>query len=141
VASDAFAKCGKEEIVGLLTALKLFLADNSDERHGRWLAICEEMAAGLSGVQGATVALVDKKDARWPVVELAVHDGLGFSAGDLLKRLQDGEPSVHANHARIRDGIVVFGPTCMKPGEAAIVIERVRANLPHTADHRGAEAT
>ena len=123
------AKCGKEEIVGLLTALKLFLEDNSDERHARWLSICEEIAEGLSGVQGATVALVDKKSARWPVVELAVHDGLGFSARDLVKRLQDGDPSVHANHARVRDGIVVFGPTCMKPGEAAIVIERVRAEL------------
>ena len=28
-----------------------------------------------------------------------------------------------------RDGIVVFGPTCMKPGDAAIVIERVHAEL------------
>jgi D-glucosaminate-6-phosphate ammonia-lyase len=123
------AKCGKEEIVGLLTALELFLEENSDERHERWLAICQEIADGLSGVQGATVALVDKKDARWPVVELAVHDAAGFSARDLVKRLQDGDPSVHANHARIRDGIVVFGPTCMKPGQAAIVIERVRAEL------------
>jgi hypothetical protein len=46
-----------------------------------------------------------------------------------LKRLQDGEPSVHANHARVRDGIVVFGPTCMKAGDATIVIERVHAEL------------
>jgi D-glucosaminate-6-phosphate ammonia-lyase len=126
------AKCGKEEIVGLLTALKLFLEENSDERHGRWLAICQEIADGLSGVQGATVTLVDKKDARWPKIELAVHDGAGFSACDLVKRQQDGHPSVHANHARIRDGIVVFGPTCMKPGQAAIV-NRARARRTYLA--------
>jgi L-seryl-tRNA(Ser) seleniumtransferase len=35
---------------------------------------------------------------------------LGFSALELVKRLQDGEPSVHANHARVRDGAVVFRP-------------------------------
>ena len=46
-----------------------------------------------------------------------------------MQRLQDGEPSVHANHARVRDGIVVFGATCMKEGDAKIVIERVRAEL------------
>ena len=57
------------------------------------------------------------------------EDELGFSARDLVKRLQDGNPSVHANHARVRDGMVVFGPTCMKPGDPAIVVERVRAEL------------
>ena len=65
-----------------------------------------------------------------PAVELALdEDALGLSARELIKRLQDGEPSVHANHARVRDGIVVFGPTCMKPGDAQIVIERVIAEL------------
>ena len=42
---------------------------------------------------------------------------------------RDGEPSVHANHARVGDGIVVLGPTCLKAGDAAIVIERVHAEL------------
>ena len=63
-------------------------------------------------------------------MELALNEAeLGLSALELVKRLQDGEPSVHANHSRVRDGIVVFGPTCMKPGDAVIVIERVHAEL------------
>jgi len=124
------AKCGKEKIVGLLTALKLFLAEDCEERHQRRLAICQEIVDGLKGVEGATVTLVDRKDGRGPTVEVAVHaNELDFSAGDLVKRLQDGEPSVHANHTRVRNGIVVFGPTCMKHGDAAIVIRRVRAEL------------
>ena len=124
------AKCGKEEIVGLLTALGLFLEENSEERHARWLAVCEEIAGALKGRSGTTVAVVVKKYKGAPAVELALdEDALGFSALELVKRLQDGEPSVHANHARVRDGIVVFGPTCMKPGDAAIVIERVHAEL------------
>lgn len=124
------AKCGKEEIVGLLTALKFFLAEDSDERHQRRLAICQEIVNGLQSIEGATVTLVDRKVGRGPRVEVAVHaDVLGFSAHDLVKRLQDGDPSVHANHTRVRDGIVVFGPPCMKHGDAAIVIRRVRAEL------------
>ena len=74
--------------------------------------------------------VVTRKYKGAPAVELALDaDALGFSALELVKRLQDGEPSVHANHARVRDGIVVFGPTCMKAGDAAIVIERVLAEL------------
>jgi L-seryl-tRNA(Ser) seleniumtransferase len=63
-------------------------------------------------------------------VQVAVHaNELGLTARELVKRLQDGEPSVHANHSRTRDGIVVFGPTCMKPGDAAVVVRRLRAEL------------
>jgi len=124
------AKCGKEEIVGLLTALRLFLEENSEERHVRWLGLCEEIANALRGRRGTTVAVVVRKYKGAPAVELARdEDELGLSALELVKRLQNGEPSVHANHSRVRDGIVVFGPTCMKPGDAAIVIERVHAEL------------
>jgi L-seryl-tRNA(Ser) seleniumtransferase len=124
------AKCGKEEIVGLLTALKLFLEENAEERHARWLALCEEIADALRGRKGTNVAVVARKYKGAPAVELALdEEELGLSALELVKRLQDGEPSVHANHSRVRDGIVVFGPTCMKPGDAAIVIERVHAEL------------
>jgi L-seryl-tRNA(Ser) seleniumtransferase len=124
------AKCGKEEIIGLLTALRLFVEENSEERHVRWLGLCEEIANALRGRRGTTVAVVVRKYKGAPAVELALdEDELGLSALELVKRLQNGEPSVHANHSRVRDGIVVFGPTCMKPGDAAIVIERVHAEL------------
>ena len=79
---------------------------------------------------GTTVTVVGDKYKGAPAVELALdEDALGLTARELAKRLQDGEPSVHANHARVRDGIVVFGPTCMKEGDAKIVIERVHAEL------------
>jgi len=124
------AKCGKEEIVGLLTALELFLKDDSEERYRGWLAVCQEIAGGLDGLSGTTVAIAAGRNGRAPLVELRVHeDRLGVSARSLVKRLQDGDPSVHPNHSRVRDGIVVFGPTCMKPGDAATVVERVRAEL------------
>jgi D-glucosaminate-6-phosphate ammonia-lyase len=124
------AKCGKEEIIGLLTALRCFLEENAQERYGHWLALCEEIADGLENLPGASVALVHRKYRGGPAVELAIsEDAHGFSARDLVKRLQDGEPSVHANHARVREGIVVFGPTCLRPGDPAMVIARVRAEL------------
>ena len=79
---------------------------------------------------GTTVTVVGGKYKGAPAVELALdEDALGLTARALVQRLQDGEPSVHANHARVRDGIVVFGPTCMKEGDAKIVIERVHAEL------------
>ncbi len=124
------AKCGKEEIVGLLAALRLFLALDHEDARQFWLASCREIAAGLEGLDGTTVSVVEGNSKGIPEVHLRVDQAkFGFTAADLIKRLQDGNPSVHANHGRVRDEMVVFGPTCLKPGDGAIVIERVRSEL------------
>lgn len=124
------AKCGKEEIVGLLTALRLFLDQDHDAAKERWLADCRAIAAGLAGLAGTTVSLLERGGRDIPEVHVRIEPTItGLSARGLVKRLQDGEPSVHANHARVRDGIVAFGPSCLRPGDAAVVIERVRGEL------------
>ena len=124
------AKCGKEEIVGLLTALRLFLEENS---RGAARALARRLRGNRQRAQGPQRHDGHRRRRKYkgaPAVELALdEDALGLTALELVKRLQDGEPSVHANHARVRDGIVVFGPTCMKQGDAEIVIERVHAEL------------
>jgi L-seryl-tRNA(Ser) seleniumtransferase len=74
--------------------------------------------------------LLERNSKGIPEVHLKVNQArLGLSAADLIKRLQDGDPSVHANHARVREGVVAFGPTCLRPGDTAIVIDRVRIEL------------
>jgi D-glucosaminate-6-phosphate ammonia-lyase len=124
------AKCGKEEVIGLLTALQLFLAEDPEKRHARWVGLCQEIVDGLQDLPGASVALVSRTVRGVPAVELTIREGeLGFSARDLVKRLQDGDPPVHANHGRVRDCVVVFGPTCLREGDGAVVIARVRAEL------------
>jgi L-seryl-tRNA(Ser) seleniumtransferase len=94
------------------------------------LADCQDIADGLSDVAGLSVTGVDATEGRGPGVHVKVQSSEpGATARDLVKRLQDGEPSVHANHSRLREGIVVFGATCLKPGDTAIVVRRVRAEL------------
>lgn len=124
------AKCGKEEIVGLLTALRIFLEQDHDQVHERWLRLCREMAAGLEGITGTAVTLVERNNKDVPEVHLKVdQDRLGFSAAELIKRLQDGDPSVHVNHSRARESILVLGPTCLRVGDIEVVITRMRAEL------------
>ncbi|MBV8650716.1 MAG: aminotransferase class V-fold PLP-dependent enzyme, partial [Alphaproteobacteria bacterium] len=51
-------KAGKEEIVGLLTALRLFLAEDPTARRARWIQLMERLAAALDGLPNCTVALL-----------------------------------------------------------------------------------
>ena len=111
-------KAGKEEIVGLLTALRLFIAEGDTARHARWLKDCETVAAALDGhlvtvTGGNDIGLV-------PSVEIT-PDPERISAAELCLRLQRGEPAIALDPAARDRGIVAVNPMCLKPGEAEIV--------------------
>ena len=121
-------KVGKEEIVGLLTALQLFVAEDPQARRDRWLALMEALETALAEVpHGQAQIIADRKRAEIPVVQLQLDEkAAGLSAMDLVIQLQDGTPSIHANPTHVSDGIVAFGPMCLKEGEPEIVGQRVR---------------
>ena len=56
-----------------------------------------------------------------PTVEMALDQRAGLTARALAKRLQDGNPGVAIHGGKLRQGLLVFGPTCLRPGEAALV--------------------
>ncbi len=125
------AKVGKEAIVGLLAALDLFVAEGDDVRLARWTVAMETLAAGLEGVRHDTASLVrDQRRPAIPTVHLALDEAAaGMTALDLVRRLQDGVPSVHANPSRVHEGLVLFSPVALKPGDEQAIADRVRAVL------------
>lgn len=124
-------KVGKEEIVGLLTALELFVAEDPEKRRQRWLALMEELAAAGSGLQHAVLEVVaDRKRPEIPTVHLRLdEDAAGISALELVEALQDGDPCIHANPGQASDGVVTFGPLCLKDGEPQIIARRLKELL------------
>ena len=72
----------------------------------------------------------DRRRPSVPTVHLALdEDAAGMTALDLVRRLQDGTPSVHANPSRVHDGLVMFSPVALKPGDEMVIAERVRGAL------------
>lgn len=111
-------KAGKEEIVGLLTALRLFVEEGDAARHARWLKDCEAVAAVLEGVLVTINGANDTGSV--PVVEIPV-DPQRISAAELCLALQRGSPAIAVDpHFRDRN-LIVVNPMCLKPGEAEIV--------------------
>lgn len=111
-------KAGKEEIVGLLTALRMFVAEGDAARHARWLRDCETVAAAL---EGRLVTITGGNDTRSvPNVEIML-DPQGNAARDLCLFLQRGDPAIALDPAHRDKGVVAVNPMCLKPGEAEIV--------------------
>jgi D-glucosaminate-6-phosphate ammonia-lyase len=129
-------KVGKEEIVGLLTALRLFADEDPQRRRDRWLRLMRELAAALEGMARSEVRLIDQDEV--PLVALDLDPEAGdLGALDVMKRLEAGTPAVYADPRAAGEGRILFGPLSLKSGEPTLIAERVRAILGAPAGLRG----
>ena len=120
-------KVGKEEIVGLLTALRLFVEEDEVARHARWRALMQELADGLADLPHARISLVD--DGEVPLLALDLEPAAGVGALELMKRLEQGTPAVFADPAAIDQSRILLGPMSLKDGEPTRIAERLRGLL------------
>jgi L-seryl-tRNA(Ser) seleniumtransferase len=116
-------KAGKEEIVGLLTALDRFMTADDAASNAALEARLKSIAAALDR-RGVTLA-VAAQTGRVPVLEIAVADALEVSA-----RLQRGDPPVHLSERHAARGILTLDPQVLLPEHDAPLAAALRAVLP-----------
>jgi L-seryl-tRNA(Ser) seleniumtransferase len=119
-------KVGKEEIVGLLAAVELFLTTDEEEELARWRQDLEGIAAVLNAIDGVHAEVGSRGHAAAPA---AVARGyVTFDprrtppAASIIEGLLAGEPSI----ALRADGdAIVIDPMTMLPGDAGVVAKRM----------------
>jgi D-glucosaminate-6-phosphate ammonia-lyase len=115
-------KVGKEEIIGLLTALDLFVAEGDASRHARWLADCRTLATGLARQNKAAIAIEGGQDtAAIPKVTLDFASNPA-SALSLIRGLMAATPAIHVDVLHYERGVVVLNPMCLRSGDADRVV-------------------
>jgi L-seryl-tRNA(Ser) seleniumtransferase len=114
-------KAGKEEIVGLLTALRLFLAEGDAARHRRWMAVLNGVQVGLKDVPSASVDISGAADPRTVPMLVVTCQGKPGTADKVIKRLIAGTPSVHTDPALRRHNKIIINPMCLRLEEAEAV--------------------
>jgi len=107
-------KAGKEEIVGLLTALERFAAEGDGQRRERLRAVLDGITEAAGEVARCTV-----DDAR-PVPVLRIETE---HAGRIAQRLRTGPEPIACN---VVEGALVFSPLALAPEHAAIIGRRLR---------------
>jgi D-glucosaminate-6-phosphate ammonia-lyase len=128
------AKVGKEEIVGLLTAVERALARDDAAERARQTAMLNRVASLLAGIPTLKTEFITNLDySHSPRLSVQWDEQkLGLTAADLNNRLRAGQPSiVAADMTRFRPswpGLGIFA-NCLKDGEERIVAERIRAIL------------
>ena len=123
-------KVGKEEIVGLLTALRLFTSDNG-AREERWHAISSALGAALKTVPGLDVATSgDARGSGIPYVTVRVRPRAdGLDTMGLVARLESGATSVRCNLSEAAAGTLVLSPVCLLEDQVPAIAAKFRAAL------------
>ncbi len=125
-------KVNKEEVVGMLVALELFLARDHAAVWKEWQGRCDRIAQALKGFEDVrTEVLVPQIANAVPHLHMSWDaKRRGLSPADVAKKLREGKPSIEVNPSTGRQ--LVIGVWMMEPGEDAVVAERIRAILAET---------
>ena len=119
-------KVGKEEIAGLVTAIRLFLAEDHAHRAAADAQRLEVIAEAAVAVPGITVSH-PQPGAFAPRVTLAVDEvAAGYDVWRLLRHVQDQDPPVHLNEADAWRGRAVVDPLALLPGDEVLVRDALR---------------
>lgn len=126
-------KVGKEEIIGLLTAVE-YWASARDARTERaeWEAALDAIALEVTRVPSVTAEIRQPANPAEPVPRLAIRwDGqrIGLTGLALRERLLEGEPRIMLDDRGATDDSVMVLPNSLQPGEARVVGTRLREVL------------
>ena len=120
-------KVNKEEMLGLLVALDLYLKKNHDLERREFAKRAEAIQKGALDVPGVKAEIFVPEVANHvPHVRISWDAATGTTAADVIKALRDGEPSIAT---RSENGALVVGVWMMRPGEEKIVARRLREVL------------
>src|SRR5262249_4419739 len=115
------AKVGKEEIIGLLTAVELCLKKDFASERREYHAMLDRVADPLKGTPPAKTEFITNLDfSHSPRLSVQWDEGrLGITLDQMVKRLRAGKPSIEASDmTKFRPGWKGLGvfPYNMKPG-------------------------
>jgi L-seryl-tRNA(Ser) seleniumtransferase len=116
------AKVGKEEVAGLIAALRRFVGEDPAARTARWTARLQAL-----DVPGA-VLVPDGAKPGLPLLELRFADSAAAERAEAALRARD--PAVHVDAARIRRGVLAVNPIALDDADLPELAEALRAVLP-----------
>ncbi|HXG10732.1 MAG TPA: aminotransferase class V-fold PLP-dependent enzyme [Gemmataceae bacterium] len=125
-------KVNKEEIVGMLVALELFLARDHAAVWADWEGRCRRIAQALKDFDDVRTEMYIPEIAN-AVPHLRVrwdYQRRRLTPAQMARRLREGKPSIEVNPGTGKE--LILSVWMMEPGEDAIVAERVREILART---------
>ncbi|HEY7490139.1 MAG TPA: aminotransferase class V-fold PLP-dependent enzyme, partial [Candidatus Tectomicrobia bacterium] len=134
------AKTSKEEIVGLVNALELFLAEDEAAELNRYREVCTHIVEAVRDLPG--LCAVVEHDALNRIIPHAViyfePSWRGPSGQTVREALATGTPHIYVQQGTQQGGYfdeIAVDPINLQPGDEEIIAARLRQELTRSAAH------
>ena len=118
-------KVCKEEIVGLVTALELFISTDHEAEWARWYAKSETVFKSINGIPGVNVKIDDSGDRQGPVLTITYDDSWqGPSMEQVRETMRQGSPAIYLGGSEADNKLYVV-PVNVQDGEDKIIADRL----------------
>ncbi|MGA7670768.1 MAG: aminotransferase class V-fold PLP-dependent enzyme [Nitrolancea sp.] len=117
-------KVGKEEVVGLLVALRRFLERDLEKERAEQDAELRSILDGLQGIPGIEPELLNDANSprAYPTLMIRLDESrVEMSAAALVNALAEGEPPIAVSQNFLDQNAIGIVATTLKPGEAAVI--------------------
>jgi len=123
-------KVAKEEIIGLITSLQIFVEEDEEAETGRYREMCEKVVDALIEVPGLEVTVEhDYIDYHIPTALLKFTSRWAGPSRDVVyTRLEQGDPPIYL-HSRGGPDELCVDPINLDDSELETVIRRLREGL------------
>ncbi len=123
-------KVGREEIAGLVTALRRFVDGSDEEDAARWQRVLDRAEREVGDLPGTTVSREGTVARGVPRLVFQLDpESLGVSAYDVVNSLLAGEPAIAVDESQAESDRLIIKPQGMREDEAAIAGRRIREVL------------
>jgi len=118
-------KVGKEEIVGMVKALELYLNEDHDALANEWQQRLETVSKQITKVPGVTTAFFTPEIANHvPHLQIAWDSKIPLTPAQASQILREGNPSIVLGGGEGRPGLAM-NSFMLQPGEEQIVADEL----------------
>jgi len=119
-------KIGKEEMMGLITALEIYLKMDVDAEIQKWRSSAEKLLAELKHLPHLRAEITDLDEVGRPVARVILkvdEEKLGRTAFEIAAQLRSQPPYIWVQEFNLHEGILILNPLCLQAGDEDRLIE------------------
>ncbi|MDO4378847.1 MAG: DgaE family pyridoxal phosphate-dependent ammonia lyase [Erysipelotrichia bacterium] len=121
-------KVGKEQIMGLLSALKQYTDKDMAKYVAKQHEIVDYLVVELNKIAGLNCKKVQDEAGR-EIFRCHIdvdEDKLKMTAVEIDQKLKAGNPSIYCRHHGLANGIISFDPRPMVDGDKELIVEKMK---------------